>query len=133
MPTAWFWGDPHIKTLDGKEYTYNGWGEYTLVNMTTNDFRFTLQGRTGLAETETGTLTNATVFTAFGAEENRARVFVGLTGPNKECKGSKLFFLKNHNHHYYYHRHHHHRHRHQSQYDNLLLTLHLLCGFFFLS
>ena len=26
--TAWFWGDPHITTLDGDVFTFNGWGEY---------------------------------------------------------------------------------------------------------
>lgn len=24
-------GDPHLKTLDGKGYTFNGWGEFTLL------------------------------------------------------------------------------------------------------
>ncbi|KAK7092942.1 hypothetical protein V1264_008615 [Littorina saxatilis] len=75
---SWTWGDPHIKTLDGGEYTFNGWGEYTMITLTSDDLNFTLQGRTGLAETENGSLTNATVFTAFGAEENGIRVFVGL-------------------------------------------------------
>nr|KAG5698733.1 hypothetical protein BaRGS_008507 [Batillaria attramentaria] len=72
------WGDPHIKTLDGGEYTFNGYGEYILITMTTASVSFTVQGRTGLAETESGTVTNATVFTAFGAEENGVKVFVGL-------------------------------------------------------
>ncbi|XP_025082446.1 uncharacterized protein LOC112557056 isoform X3 [Pomacea canaliculata] len=72
------WGDPHIKTLDGGEYTFNGWGEYIMFSVMTTGTNCTLQGRTGLAETENGTLTNATVFTAFGAEENGVRVFVEL-------------------------------------------------------
>lgn len=25
---AWFFGDPHITTPDGKKYTFNGVGEY---------------------------------------------------------------------------------------------------------
>ena len=39
---AWGLGDPHINTLDGGNYTFNGWGEYILSNI--GDFKF--QGRT---------------------------------------------------------------------------------------
>ena len=41
--SAWFWGDPHISTLDGRMYTFNGRGEYTLVQL---GDQFELQGRT---------------------------------------------------------------------------------------
>ena len=27
------WGDPHIHTLDGRVYTFNGNGEYTFVSL----------------------------------------------------------------------------------------------------
>ena len=36
-------GDPHIVTLDGYQYTFNGKGEFILVE--TLDGSFTLQGR----------------------------------------------------------------------------------------
>ena len=49
-----------------------------MITLTSADLSFTLQGRTGMAETESGSVTNATVFTAFGADENGVRVFVGL-------------------------------------------------------
>nr|KAG5696574.1 hypothetical protein BaRGS_030442 [Batillaria attramentaria] len=81
--SSWLFGDPHIVTLDEKDYVFNGWGEYTMVTLNTTDVNFVLQGRTDLAETENGTLTNATVFTAFGAEENGVGVFVGLDAGNK--------------------------------------------------
>lgn len=42
LVTAWGLGDPHITTLDGATYTFNGWGEYTLSQI--GDFVF--QGRT---------------------------------------------------------------------------------------
>ncbi|KAK7446068.1 hypothetical protein BaRGS_00040292, partial [Batillaria attramentaria] len=75
--------DPHIMTIDGKEYVFNGWGEYTLITLSTPELNFTLQGRTDLAETDRGQLVNATVFSAFGAEENNVRVFVGLNSVDK--------------------------------------------------
>ena len=59
---AWFWGDPHISTLDGKQYTFNGIGEYIL--MKTVHETFVLEGRTRLVENST-----ATVFSAFAAAQ----------------------------------------------------------------
>ena len=32
--TAWFWGDPHFSTFDGLGYTFNGKGEFWLVQTT---------------------------------------------------------------------------------------------------
>lgn len=65
-------GDPHITTLDGYIYTFNGLGEYTLVTIpddTGTSNLFTLQGRTMRAlDTETQDLTNATFFVAFAAQ-----------------------------------------------------------------
>ena len=53
---AWFWGDPHINTLDGRMYTFNGLGEYTLVQL---GDQFELQARTDIVPG-----TTATQFTA---------------------------------------------------------------------
>ncbi|XP_038046057.1 fibrillin-1-like [Patiria miniata] len=67
----WFWGDPHIKTLDGVEYTFNGLGEYTvaLVEDDNGGTIFELQGRTQRAtNVETGQLTDATFYSGFAAE-----------------------------------------------------------------
>ena len=44
--SAWFWGDPHFTTLDGAGYTFNGWGEYSLLEINTSEVQFLLQGRT---------------------------------------------------------------------------------------
>ncbi len=63
---GWFWGDPHITTLDGLQYTFNGLGEYWLLKTNRNDVNFTLQGRTGPAQAE-GSDNRATVFLAFAA------------------------------------------------------------------
>lgn len=76
---AWFFGDPHITTLDGHQYTFNGYGEYTMmrINKETN---FKLQARTALATNENGTTINATIFSAFAARDNTgARVQVTMS------------------------------------------------------
>ena len=56
---AWIWGDPHITTLDSAGYTFNGWGEYTLVEVE----GFTLQGRT--TPVNPSTMGSATQFASF--------------------------------------------------------------------
>ncbi|XP_067018613.1 mucin-like protein isoform X3 [Acropora muricata] len=58
-------GDPHIKKLDGGNYTFNGIGEYTIVNA--DNGTFLLQARTQVAP---GELSKATIFTAGVAKEN---------------------------------------------------------------
>ena len=60
-------GDPHIVTLDGLKYTFNGRGEFTLIE--TVDDSFILQGRmvpaTGVNETQVA----ATVFSSIVAKQ----------------------------------------------------------------
>ena len=57
VPVGWGWGDPHITTIDGRRYTFNGVGEYVLLRTTSSNFEF--QGRTALAPNS-----NATIFSA---------------------------------------------------------------------
>ncbi|KAK2167507.1 hypothetical protein NP493_1273g01022 [Ridgeia piscesae] len=74
---AWFFGDPHIHTLDNFEYTFNGLGEYSLIETTGGNF--TLQGRTAKATNDKGTETNATIFSAFAAKDvDSDRVYVAM-------------------------------------------------------
>ena len=68
--SANFRGDPHITTLDEKKYTFNGLGEYMLLKVETENVTFSLQGRTERAITANGTVTNATIFSAFAAKDN---------------------------------------------------------------
>ena len=70
LSIAWFWGDPHINTLDGRQYTFNGLGEYVLLRPDSVDFE--IQARTKLAAPDT----NATVFSAIALSANRDRTEV---------------------------------------------------------
>ena len=64
---GWMHGDPHLLTLDGHQYTFNGRGEFILIE--TRDDRFTLQGRMIPAENEDGTESLGTVFSAIVAKQ----------------------------------------------------------------
>lgn len=63
-------GDPHITTLDGLEYTFNGYGEYIMLTVNKGPVQFDLQARTDLVSTENGTIVNATIFSAFVAKDH---------------------------------------------------------------
>ena len=60
-------GDPHLVTLDGHKYTFNGKGEYIIVE--TRDNSFTLQARMEEALDKDGSPAGATIFTAVVAKE----------------------------------------------------------------
>ena len=62
------YGDPHIVTLDGLKYTFNGKGEYVLIETVENIF--TLQGRMVQAEDTDGNAVDATVFSALVAMQS---------------------------------------------------------------
>ena len=60
-------GDPHMRTLDGYSYTFNGLGEYILTDID-NGF-FVLQARTGQPIASDDSLVNGTVFVACAAQQ----------------------------------------------------------------
>ncbi|XP_043926716.1 mucin-like protein [Protopterus annectens] len=64
---GWFFGDPHITTLDNVAYTFNGLGEYILVNVkNSSELLFTLQGRTARAgRNATSAATNFVALAAY--------------------------------------------------------------------
>ena len=66
---GWFWGDPHFITLDGGNYTFNGLGEYVMIDSQNEAFK--LQARTRLAQ---GNSNFATIFTAGAAKEENSSV-----------------------------------------------------------
>ena len=78
IDAGWFFGDPHIRTLDGFQYTFNGLGEYTLIGTTHGNF--TLQGRTAKAIDKNGAERDATIFNAFAAKDDDSdNIHVGMT------------------------------------------------------
>ena len=64
---ACIYGDPHIVTLDGHKYTFNGKGEFILIE--TDDGTFALQGRMAEAINSFGQESGATVFTSLVLKE----------------------------------------------------------------
>ncbi|XP_061188876.1 mucin-like protein [Saccostrea echinata] len=62
-------GDPHIRTLDGKSYTFNGHGEYVMMAIAKDGTKFDFQARTEPATTSNVTAINATIFSAFVAQD----------------------------------------------------------------
>jgi hypothetical protein len=75
------WGDPHFVTLDGKGYTFNGLGEYVMLDAKEGFFQ--LQARTRLAKGDG----SATVFCgAVAKERNTSVVQVNLLLEGKKLQ-----------------------------------------------
>ena len=74
LKIGWWWGDPHITTLDGLGYTFNGLGEYVLLDV--NNSMAVIQGRTKqVIDKNTTQPQDATVFEGFALQEtNSSRV-----------------------------------------------------------
>lgn len=64
---ACVYGDPHVVTLDGHKYTFNGKGEFTLIE--TDGNLFSLQGRMEQPLDPDGSPAPGTVFTAIVARQ----------------------------------------------------------------
>ena len=63
-------GDPHIFTLDGLGYTFNGRGEFILIQTTNGSF--TVQGRMIAAKDQNGNPVSATLFSAVVAKQSNS-------------------------------------------------------------
>ena len=87
------WGDPHILTHDGLKYTFNGKGEFTLIQM--SDDSFTIQARMVPANNSFGDDSQATVFTAIVGEQcdsDRVQLEVAENGTVVLINGEQIDF-----------------------------------------
>jgi hypothetical protein len=97
--SATFWGDPHIETMDGATYTFNGLGEYTLLDIskpTENGATdiFVLQARTSLAINANGEEINATIFSGFAAKDSSGATMQVQLSENDDSK--YMYFISEH-------------------------------------
>lgn len=97
---AWTFGDPHITTLDNVGYTFNGLGDFLLVQAQDTNSSFRLEGRTA----QTGSA-KATNFIAFAAQYNTSSLGSSITvqwflEPNDKirvlCNNQTVDFLTSH-------------------------------------
>ena len=82
MITGNSFGDPHVTTLDGLEYDYNGIGEYWMIKSNV----INVQARTIVALNRFNEPVNASVFGAYGiqvpssdVEGLRSRIHIEMT------------------------------------------------------
>ncbi|CAH1237975.1 FBN3 [Branchiostoma lanceolatum] len=76
------YGEPHIRTLDGRTYTFNGHGEYVMLRSTADaPHTFMMQGRTDRPVMD-GVRIRATVFTAIAVQQpnNKVQVYLDSNG-----------------------------------------------------
>ncbi|XP_078573326.1 uncharacterized protein LOC144860112 [Branchiostoma floridae x Branchiostoma japonicum] len=80
------YGEPHIRTLDGRTYTFNGHGEYVMLRSTSAaPHAFMMQGRTDRPVMD-GVRIRATVFTAIAVQQpnNKVQVYLDSNGTGVE-------------------------------------------------
>ncbi len=86
-------GDPHFISLDGTAFTFNGRGEFILID--TLDASFTLQGRMVDAEDVSGSPVLATVVSAIAAKQKDSDIVqfeVSRLGIRARVNGQTLDF-----------------------------------------
>eukprot|EP00057_Strongylocentrotus_purpuratus_P031924 XP_786106.3 PREDICTED: mucin-4 [Strongylocentrotus purpuratus] len=76
-------GDPHFLTFDGRMYSFNGFGEYIMMQYNYND-PFVLQTRTGAAFRNGEPVNTGTVFTGFAATQGITNVSFTLNDDRTE-------------------------------------------------
>ena len=88
MYSGWNWGDPHIQTLDGKGYTFNGLGEYVLLEVRNGSdvVIFEIQARTAAVNSSV-TGFKATVFSAVVAKDHVTTASIQVELPEDAASG----------------------------------------------
>ncbi|XP_030844962.1 mucin-like protein isoform X1 [Strongylocentrotus purpuratus] len=76
-------GDPHFLTFDGRMYSFNGFGEYIMMQYNNND-PFVLQTRTGAAFRNGEPVNTGTVFAGFAATQGITNVSFTLNDDRTE-------------------------------------------------
>ena len=74
-------GDPHFLTLDGLDYTFNGYGEYTLLEIPSS--HFTIQTRILPLEYNPTLSQSGTVFKTLVVKYNHDKIQIGLNEGNE--------------------------------------------------
>ena len=96
MYAAFLFGDPHMITLDGLQYTFNGAGEYIILNALNG--AFLVQARAEPAERVDGGTPVGTAFTAIAATTNDSDIVEvqrsSIHGVNILVNGVRLMFSK---------------------------------------
>ena len=81
---ALLWGDPHFKTLDGLDVTFNPIGDYSMLQAKSMNANFDLHARMAQPMTASGALADATAFIAFAAQFNdSAKIQIGISSDQK--------------------------------------------------
>ena len=75
------WGDPHLITTDGLNYTFNGHGEYWMVNSSVG---FEMQARTARVRDTGREEGRATVFTGGVAKDNGSYTYQVELADNRQ-------------------------------------------------
>ncbi|GFR76121.1 latent-transforming growth factor beta-binding protein 4 [Elysia marginata] len=97
---AFQWGDPHMLTLDGKSFTFNNLGEFTLINVkgTTQQnvsVDIKAQARTCRALNINGTETDATVWCAFALRTTQGGSVQVSTEKDQDGTGTFMLIFAN--------------------------------------
>lgn len=93
LSIAWGYGDPHFHNLDGTTFTFNGQGEYILVQV--EESGFVLQGRTEPVTSDQNQATRLTAF-AFGLPSVNLAVEVREYQRNCVVRNVQLTWFKTH-------------------------------------
>lgn len=83
-------GDPHVLTLDGRTYTFNGHGEYIMLDIPNAPFQ--IQARTTRATYSDGTPSDATIYSGFAIREEDETLLQVELNDDRDSKYKMVMF-----------------------------------------